>query len=139
MAAQREHALISSIFVRTILDRRYFHGIRTAATKALVKHAKQEVDWIGLFHLENAFQELYCLPNSSMARSNDFSDRSSYAVQLALIEAISEVRDEDGRTPMRVKQFLYEKLKFNDNSNNEVCFIHDTFPLFILCSVAYNY
>ncbi|KAF3898867.1 Transcription initiation factor TFIID subunit [Trichophyton interdigitale] len=128
MAAQREHALISSIFVRTILDRRYFHGIRTAATKALVKHAKQEVDWIGLFHLENAFQELYCLPNSSMARSNDFSDRSSYAVQLALIEAISEVRDEDGRTPMRVKQFLYEKLKFNDNSNNEYsdCFYIST-------------
>ncbi|KAF3482079.1 transcription initiation factor TFIId 127kD subunit [Arthroderma uncinatum] len=128
MAAQREHALISTIFVRTILDRRYFHGIRTAATKALVKHAKQEVDWIGLFHLENAFQELYCLPNSSMARSNDFSDRASYAVQLALIEAIAEVRDDNGTTPVRVKQFLYEKLKFNDNSNNEFsdCFYIST-------------
>ncbi|KAM5506995.1 Transcription initiation factor TFIID subunit 2 [Microsporum canis] len=128
MAAQREHALISTIFVRTILDRRYFHGIRTAATKALVKHAKQEVDWIGLFHLENAFQELYCLPNSTMVRSNDFSDRASYAVQLALIEAISEVRDDDGKTPVRVKQFLYDKLKFNDNSNNEFsdCFYIST-------------
>ncbi|KAK2741885.1 hypothetical protein FQN57_005444 [Myotisia sp. PD_48] len=119
MAAQREHALISTIFVRTVLDKRYFYGIRAAATEALVKHAKQEVDWIGLFHLENAFQELYCLPNSPMTRSNDFSDRASYAVQLALIKAVSKVRSEDGKTPLRVKRFLYEKLKFNDNTNNE--------------------
>ncbi|PGH16361.1 hypothetical protein AJ80_05211 [Polytolypa hystricis UAMH7299] len=120
MAAQREHPLISTIFVRTLMDRRYFHGIRVAAAKALVKHAKEEVDWIGLYHLETAFQELFCLPNSPMTRSNDFSDRASYTLQLAIPEAIAQVRDNSGKTPMRVKRFLYDKLKFNDNSNNEL-------------------
>lgn len=120
MAAQREHPLISTIFIRTLVDKRYFYGIRTAAANALVKHAKDEVGWIGLFHLESAFKELFCLPNSSMPRSNDFSDRPAYAVQLAIIESISQVRDNDGKTPARVKRFLYEKLKFNENSNNEV-------------------
>ncbi|KAH1722215.1 hypothetical protein KXX25_001799 [Aspergillus fumigatus] len=119
MAAQREHPLISTIFVRTLMDRRYFYGIREAAARALVKHAKEETNWLGLFHLERAFQELFCLPGSPMTRSNDFSDRAAYALQLAIPEAISKVRDNDGKTPLRVKRFLYDKLKFNDNSNNE--------------------
>ncbi|KAL2009944.1 hypothetical protein VTN00DRAFT_5751 [Thermoascus crustaceus] len=119
MAAQREHPLISTIFVRTLMDRRYFHGIRTAAARALVKHAKEEINWLGLYHLERAFQELFCLPGSPMTRSNDFSDRASYILQQVIPEAISQVRDNSGKTPMRVKRFLYDKLKFNDNSNNE--------------------
>ena len=121
MAAQREHPLVSSIFVRTLMDRRYFHGIRVFAAQSLVLHAKEEVDWVGLYHLERAFQELFCLPNSPMTRSNDFSDRAAYNLQLAIPQAIAQVRDGDGKTPMRVKRFLYDKLKFNDNSNNEVC------------------
>ncbi|KAI9934599.1 hypothetical protein MW887_000215 [Aspergillus wentii] len=103
MAAQREHPLISTIFVRTLMDRRYFYGIREAAARALVKHAKEEINWLG----------------SPMTRSNDFSDRAAYVLQLAIPEAISKVRDNDGKTPMRVKRFLFDKLKFNDNSNNE--------------------
>lgn len=119
MAVQREHALISTIFVRTLMDRRYFHGIRAAAAKGLVKHAREDNDWLGLYHLERAFQELFCLPGSPMTRSNDFSDKASYLLQLAIPECISQIRDNGGRTPMRARQFLYDKLKFNDNSNNE--------------------
>ena len=120
MAAQREHPLISTIFVRTLMDSRYFHGIRVTAAEALIKHAKDEVDWIGLFHLEKAFQELFCLPDSPMTRSNDFSDRAAYLLQQVIPDCISKVRDNSGKTPLRVKQFLFDKLKFNDNSNNEV-------------------
>lgn len=101
------------------MDNRYFHGIRTTAARALVKHAKDEVDWIGLFHLETAFQELFCLPGSPMTRSNDFSDRAAYILQQIIPDAISKVRDNSGKTPLRVKRFLFDKLKFNDNSNNE--------------------
>lgn len=119
MAAQREHPLISTIFVRTLMDSRYFYGIRVAATRALVKHAKDEVDWVGLTHLEKAFQELFCLPGSPMTRSNDFSDQAAYILQQEIPEAISKVRDNSGRTPLRVKRFLFDKLKFNDNSNND--------------------
>lgn len=119
MTAQREHPLISTIFVRTLMDSRYFHGIRTTAARALVKHAKDEIDWVGLHHLEMAFQELFCLPGSPMTRSNDFSDRAAYILQQVIPDAISKVRDNSGKTPLRVKRFLFDKLKFNDNSNNE--------------------
>ncbi|KAI5301511.1 hypothetical protein KEM56_001648, partial [Ascosphaera pollenicola] len=77
-----------------------------------------------LFHLEKAFQSLFCLPGSPMTKTNDFTDRASYLLQLAIPEAISRVRDSEGKTPLSVKRFLYDKLKFNDNSNNELsdCF-----------------
>ena len=121
MAAQREHPLISTIFARTLMDSRYFHGIRATAARALVKHAKDEVDWIGEFHLKKAFEELFCLPGSPMTRSNDFSDRAAYVLQQVIPEALSKIRDSSGKTPFTVKRFLFDKLKFNDNSNNEVC------------------
>ena len=107
------------------MDQRYFHGIRTAAAEILAKNAKDELEWIGLYHLEKAFQEFFCYPDSPMTRSNDFSDRSSYLIQCAILQAISQVRNASGHSTFRVKNFLYEKLKFNDNSNNEVSSSHN--------------
>lgn len=102
------------------MDRRYFYGVRILAANALVKCAKDELDWIGLFHLEKAFQEFFCFPDSPMTRSNDFYNRTAYLIQCAIPKAISKIRDSSGKAPMRVKQFFVDKLKFNDNSNNEV-------------------
>lgn len=114
------HPLISTYLLRTLLDKRYFHGIRTMAAERLPNCAKQEVDWIGLFHLKKAFQELYCVsPDSPMPRPNDFSDRSSYIVQCAILQGLADVRDNAGRTPAEVKEFFMDKLKFNDNSSND--------------------
>ena len=123
MATQREHPLISTILVRTLMDGRYFHGIRTAAAAALSKSAKDELDWIGLYHLERVFQEFFCFPDSSMTRSNDFSDRPTYYIQRAIPRAIAKVRDNSGRAPLRTRTFLFEKLRYNDNSNNEVSLV----------------
>lgn len=120
MAIQKHHPLVSTIFVRTLMDKRYFHGIRTTAAYALVKHAKEEIDWLGLYHLERAFQELFCLPGSQVTRDNDFSDQASYLLQKIIPEAVSQVRDNNGKTPLRAKRFIFDKLKFSDNSNNEV-------------------
>lgn len=93
------------------------------AADALVKCAKEDLDWIGLFHLEKAFQEFFCFPDSPMTRSNDFSDRTAYLIQCAIPKAIAKIRDGSGKAPMRVKQFFVDKLKFNDNTNNEVCVV----------------
>ena len=120
MAAQKEHPLISTILIRTLMDRRYFHGIRTAAATALTTHATEKLGWLGQFHLEKAFQEFFCYTDSPMARSNDFSDRAAFYVQCAIPQAIAKVRDGAGRAPMSVLTFLLEKLKFNDNTNNDV-------------------
>lgn len=120
IATQRETALVSTILIRTLMDHRYFHGIRTAAAQALAKTAREELEWVGLFHLEKAFEEFFCFPGSSMTRSNDFSDRTAYYIQCVIPQAMADVRDDRGRTPLRAKQFLFDKLKYNDNTNNEV-------------------
>ena len=115
--------LVSSILIRTLMDRRYFHGVRYLAAQGLVRHATDEgtANWIGLYHLKKAFEELFCLTTdqgSSMTRPNDFSDQQSYMVQIAILEAISKIRNQSNHTPREVKEFLLDKLKFNDNSNN---------------------
>ena len=102
------------------MDQRYFHGIRTCAAAALAKSARDEFGWIGLLHLEKAFQEMFCYPNSSMTRPNDFSDRAAYMIQCAIPQAIATIRDTSGRATFRVRNWLFEKLRYNDNSNNEV-------------------
>lgn len=119
MSSQREHPLVSTIMVRTLMDRRYFYGIRIAAAEALVKQAKDELGWLGLFHLDKAFQELFCYSDSRMARSNDFSDRASYYIQCAIPRAIAKIRDNNGRAPFAARNAIYEKLRYNDNTNNE--------------------
>ncbi|KAF2403964.1 hypothetical protein EJ06DRAFT_527544 [Trichodelitschia bisporula] len=110
---------ISTVLLRTLMDSRYYYGIRILAIEALSVCAVEELDWIGLFHLEKAFQEFFCFPDSPMTRSNDFSDRRMYFIQCAIPKALSRVRDMRGRTPSRIKRFFLEKLKFNDNSNNQ--------------------
>ncbi|KAI9695987.1 MAG: hypothetical protein M1820_008328 [Bogoriella megaspora] len=124
LASQNGHPILSSILTRTLMDRRYFYGVRVAAAQVLAKNARDELNWIGLFHLEKAFQEFYCLPGSPMTQSNDFSDRTSYIIQCAIPKAIANVRDNSGRSPMRAKRFFIDKLKFNDNSNNMFSDVH---------------
>jgi len=120
--------LISSILLRTMMDQRYFHGIRTAAAQALVRHASNNngADMIGLFHLRKAFEELHCTVDGDtiMTRPNDFSDQLAYFVKCAIVDAISKVRDDEGVAPRSVKEFLLDKLKFNDNSQNDFSDAH---------------
>jgi len=120
---QNAHPLMSTILVRTLMDRRYFHGIRTLAAEGLTKCATPSLNWVGQYHLERAFQEFFCFADSPMPRANDFSDRMSYLLQKAIPIALSHVKDERGKVPMSVRRFFVDKLKFNDNSNNEVKFI----------------
>lgn len=121
-------SLVSSIFIRTLMDRRYFHGVRTLAAQGLIKHAKDEGDAknVGLFHLRKAFEEFYCTHDqgSAITRPNDFSDPQAYLLQCEIIEAIANVRDSKGHTPKDVKEFLLDKLKFNDNSANDYSDAH---------------
>lgn len=116
---ERPSALISSIMTRTLMDSRYFHGIRVMASDALAVMAHADADWIGLFHLEKAFQDMFCLANSPLPKSNDFTDRNRYIMQLSIPKAISKIKNHQGRTPLSVKRFLFDKLRLNDNSAND--------------------
>jgi transcription initiation factor TFIID subunit 2 len=118
---------VSSILLRTLMDRRYFHRIRYLAAHGLVRHAgvrnstTNELVHVGSFHLKKAFDTLFCTheQGSSIIRPNDFSDHQQYLAQLAIVEAVSKIRDENGHAPLDVKEWMLDKLKFNDNSNND--------------------
>ena len=121
LALQTPHPFVATIFIRTLMDPRYFHGIRTEAAMALAKHGVEELNYIGLYHLEKAFHEMFCIANSTMPQPNDFFDQPSYFLQCAIPRAIAKVRDPARKSPYRVRSFLYEKLRYNNNSDNEVC------------------
>ena len=114
--------LISSIYLRTVMDKRYFHRIRTSAAMAMVRQATQDTDYIGFWHLRKAFEELFCSSDtkSTVTRPNDFSNIAAYQLQCGLIQAISKVRDAKGIALPEAIEFLLDKLKFNNNGTNPV-------------------
>jgi transcription initiation factor TFIID subunit 2 len=100
------------------MDPRYFYGVRTLAASALASCATEQTGWIGMFHLQKSFQQLFCFEGSPMTRSNNFSDHRLYWLQCTIPQAMASIRDAEGRSPSEVKRFFLDKLKFNDNSNN---------------------
>ncbi|KAF1840396.1 uncharacterized protein K460DRAFT_421354 [Cucurbitaria berberidis CBS 394.84] len=119
LANKEGHKLISTFLVKTLMDGRYFHGIRTMAAEVMAQSALKRTEWVGLFHLKKAFRELFCLPGSPMTRSNDFSDRSLYLIQCAIPKAIAKIKGEDGKAPMEAKRFLLDVVRYNDNRGND--------------------
>jgi transcription initiation factor TFIID subunit 2 len=119
LANKEGHKLISTFLVKTLMDNRYFHGIRTMAAQVLAQSALKRTEWVGLFHLKKTFRELFCMPNSPMTRPNDFSDRSMYLIQCAIPRAIAKIKGEDGRCPLEAKRFLLDLIRYNDNRGND--------------------
>ncbi|KAI1119148.1 hypothetical protein F5Y14DRAFT_123154 [Nemania sp. NC0429] len=115
------HPLVSTILTRTLLDPRYFYGIRLMAAEELPRHAVQEqVDWIGLRHLQKTFQHFFCYPGSTTPRPNNFSDKREYLIQCAIPEAMAHIRGEDGKCPKEARRFILGLLQANNNSENVV-------------------
>ncbi|KAK5107540.1 hypothetical protein LTR62_001028 [Meristemomyces frigidus] len=121
------HHVSLSILVRTLMDRRYFHGMRTMAAEGiaiLAAGAKKGTEEgsklreLGTFHLQKAFEELFCFPGESMPRPNDWSNRVDFLLQCAIPRAMAKLRDVEEKVPLATRQFFLEKLRFNDNSDN---------------------
>ena len=115
-----KHSLVPTILVRTFLDVRYFHGIRTAAVEALGDYAAKQQDSLAMYHLDKAFRELFCEADTRMIKANDFSDYPTYFLQCAFPRAVAAVRSDQGRSPLAARKLLYEMLRYNDNGENEV-------------------
>ncbi|KAI0473821.1 hypothetical protein GGR56DRAFT_551506 [Xylariaceae sp. FL0804] len=113
------HPLVSTILARTLLDHRYFYGLRVMAAEELPHHAVQEqVNWIGLKHLKKTFQHFFCHPNTNTPKPNNFEDRQQYMIQKAIPEAMARVRGEDGKCPREARRFILELLQANNNEDN---------------------
>ncbi len=111
--------LYSTILVRTLVDDRYFYGIRVEAAVALSRLAKAELGSIGMKHLLKAYQEMFCFKNSTIPLPNDFSDFPKFFVQVAIPGALASIRDSSGNCSLEIKNFLLDLLRYNDNSSNE--------------------
>lgn len=124
------HPLISTILTRTLVDVRYFHGIRTMAADILPCHAAEEkLDRIGLKHLMKTFQQLFCYEGTYKPRPNDFTDKRQYLIQCAIPGAVARVRDSDGHCPKEGRRFILQLLQGNDNEEN--CYSDD----FYICKL----
>lgn len=142
-ADSRPSKVYSTILLRTLIDRRYYYGVRVAAALGLVKMAVSETSYIGQTHLLKAFQSLFCFPNSSIPRSNDFSDFPTYFVQKAITRAFSQIRNGDGESPQEIRSLILDILAYNENSTNSMSdsfYLSDliTFLADVLCSSDSN-
>ncbi|KAI5925037.1 hypothetical protein F4810DRAFT_708843 [Camillea tinctor] len=113
------HPLVSTILTRTLLDPRYYYGLRVMAANELPRHAVQDqVNWIGLKHLQKVFQHFFCYPGTNTPRPNNFADKRQYLIQSVIPGAIARVRGEDGRCPREARSFILEQLQANNNADN---------------------
>jgi transcription initiation factor TFIID subunit 2 len=114
------HPIASGFLVRTLVDRRYFHGIRTMAARALPRQSNiKDIPMLGLRQLMKAFREMFCFPDTNQPRPNNFSDKKQYNVRCAIIKAIAQVRDgASHRCPLEARQFILDQLLFNNNEDN---------------------
>jgi transcription initiation factor TFIID subunit 2 len=101
-------------------NRDVFYRIRIHAAHAMAKLTNKETNWLGLDLLFRFFKTHYYSTQTQQPKSNDFANFSSYFLQCAVPEAISLVRDESGRTPSDVIEFILTLLRNNDNSRNSV-------------------
>ncbi|OAQ62616.1 transcription initiation factor TFIID complex [Pochonia chlamydosporia 170] len=113
------HPIASGFLVRTLIDKRYFHGIRTMAAEALPRQSNiKDIPLLGLRQLMRAFREMFCYQQTNQPYPNDFTDKKQYMVRRAVIKAISEVRDHTYRCPLEARQFILDQLLFNNNEDN---------------------
>ncbi|KAG0202210.1 hypothetical protein BGX28_005202 [Mortierella sp. GBA30] len=121
----------STSLLKILLDTRCFFRVRMEAAFAIAKCAIPQTDWVGLLHLTKTFQHKYCYPPTHsttfqspdgtipcMPKPNDFSSLAEYFVQKAIPIALSHIRDDKGYCPIKVRQFLLDLLRFNDNTGN---------------------
>ncbi|KAI1413278.1 hypothetical protein F5Y13DRAFT_189643 [Hypoxylon sp. FL1857] len=113
------HPVVSTILARTLLDPRYYYGIRIMAADELPRHAVENpVKWIGLKHLLKIFQHFFCHPGTYLPLPNDFSNKRQYLVQRIIPVAVAKVRGEDGQCPKEARRFILTQLQNNDNTDN---------------------
>ncbi|KAF9409000.1 hypothetical protein BGZ94_002120, partial [Podila epigama] len=127
-------AAASTSLLKTLLDNRCFFRVRMEAAHAMAKCAVPETNMVGLLHLVKTFQNRFCYPPTHsttflapdgtigsiycMPKPNDFSSLTEYYVQKAIPVALSNIRDTRGFSPPKVRQFLLDLLRFNDNTGN---------------------
>ncbi|KAG6911349.1 hypothetical protein DXG01_001020 [Tephrocybe rancida] len=109
--AEKPTAIVSSTLTKTVLVSNYYFRIRSEAALALVSLFLRYC-----YDPEDANQDLFA--HTYVPKPNEFSDFGEYFVRKNLINAISRIRFENGKSPSVVRQFLIDQLRYNDNTAN---------------------
>lgn len=115
---EKPNPIYCTVLTRTIMDERYYYGVRIAAADALAEFSKPDNNYIGLGYLMKIYKTLFCFPDSSIPLSNDFNNFANFFLQKSIPKIIAKVRTEDGEALPAVKTLLLNLIKFNDNTNN---------------------
>lgn len=118
-ARQQPNPIYASVLTRTLMDTRYYYGVRVAAAYSLASLAVPQLNYIGQRLLLRVFRELYCFNKSALPRANDFSNFANYFVQKEIPKALSSIRNQStGNCPYEVCVFLLDLIRYNENSEN---------------------
>lgn len=116
---EKPNEIYCTALTRTLLDERYYYGVRIAAAQALADFSKPSVKFIGLNYLLKAFRKLFCFEGSDIPVANSFDDFGMFFLQKAFPKILEGIRDDDGKTPPIIRKILLNLVKYNDNSNND--------------------
>lgn len=108
-----------TILTRTIMDDRYYYGVRIAAAESLAKFSKPFNDYIGVKYLINVFKELFCYSKSSILLCNNFNNFKNFFLLKSIPLILSNVKNDKGYVPEFIKKFLFNLIRYNDNSQNQ--------------------
>lgn len=115
---EKPSAVYCTILTRTLVDNRYFYGVRMAAARALAQLSSAITGSVGRFYLLKAFRYLFCFKDSFVPMSNSFEDFGKFLLQRAIPGYLAGIKDEAGPTPRDIQALLFNLLRYNDNSNN---------------------
>ncbi|RKP31502.1 hypothetical protein METBISCDRAFT_13963, partial [Metschnikowia bicuspidata] len=115
---EKPSAVYCTMLTRTLVDTRYFYGVRMAAARALARLLTSTTRFMGSFYLLKAFRDLFCFRDSLVPTSNSFDDFGKYFLQKAIPGYLAGIKDDAGATPCHIRSLLFNLLRYNDNSNN---------------------
>ncbi|EGV64495.1 hypothetical protein CANTEDRAFT_120010, partial [Yamadazyma tenuis ATCC 10573] len=104
--------------IRTLMDPRYYYGVRIAAAEGLARIARQENNFMGMNCLIKAYTQLFCFPNSTIPLANDFGNIPKFMLQREFPRIFCSIRDDNGNVPFALKDIILNLVVYNENSNN---------------------
>ncbi|KAK6458112.1 uncharacterized protein RJT20DRAFT_126034 [Scheffersomyces xylosifermentans] len=115
---EKPQAVHCTALTRTIMDSRYYYGVRIAAAEALGRLSNSKNNFLGVTYLLKVYRELFCFPGSTVPLSNDFNDFGNFFLQKAIPRILCKVRDDNDEVLSPIRNLILNLIKFNDNSNN---------------------
>lgn len=137
---EKPNPIYCTMLTRTLVDSRYFYGVRMAAAKALAKFSNSANKFVGRFYLLKAFRLLFCFKDSFVPVSNSFEDFGKFFLQKAVPGYLAGIKDDSGMTPKNIQSLLFNLLRYNDNSNNPFldCFYVSELACALVKSVVHS-